>query len=87
MLDYDLTEIAEAAVAAIDALWPVNKAVVIAFNPSDAPEDHALYSNAAAASLLPVLKAMVARLEAGDLCMPVDGGLRWVGGGRGANPG
>jgi len=77
MPDYDVDDVANEAIEAIDALGLI-KAVVVVFHPTDPPGEHVLYSNAAAAQLLPVLKAMVARLEAGDLRLPVDSRLRWV---------
>jgi hypothetical protein len=77
MTDYDIDDVANEAIEAIDALG-VLKAVVLVFDPADPPEEHAVYSNAAAALLLPVLKAMVARIEAGELRMPTDNDARWV---------
>ena len=77
MTDYDVDDIANEAIEAIDALG-VLKAVVVVFDPADPPEEHVIYSNAAAVQLLPVLKAMVARIEAGDLRMPVGNAARWV---------
>ena len=77
MTDYDVDDVANEAIEAIDALGLL-KAVFVVFDPADAAEEHVIYSNAAAAQLLPVLKAMVARIEAGDLRMPVANDARWV---------
>jgi hypothetical protein len=77
LTDYDLDDVANEAIDAVDALGLI-KAVVMVFDPSAPPEEHVIYSNAAAAQLLPVLKAMVARIEAGDLRMPVANAARWV---------
>lgn len=77
MQEYDVADVADEAIEAIDALG-VLKGAVIVFHPADLPEDHTLYSNAAAAQLIPVLKALVARLEAGDLRLDAGGGSRWV---------
>jgi hypothetical protein len=77
MTDYDIDDVANEAIEAIDALGLI-KAVVLVFDPADAAEEHAVYSNAAAAQLLPVLKAAVARIEAGELRMPVVNEARWV---------
>ena len=44
----------------------------------DPASQAALYGDVAACDLLPVLKALVARLEAGTLRMPVGHGHRWV---------
>ena len=70
--DYDVDDVANEAIEAIDAIdaLGVIKAVVVVFDPADAPEEHVVYSNAGASDLLPVLKAMLARIEAGDLRMP-----------------
>ena len=54
------------------------RSVVIEFHPDDPPEQLALFSDASAAHLVPVLRAALAKLEAGELRLPLDGGLRWV---------
>ena len=77
MPDYDIDDVANEASEAIDALG-VRKAVFVVFDPADPPEELAVYSNAAAAQLLPALQAMVARIEAGELRMPADNETRWV---------
>jgi len=64
--------------AAGDMETPPHRAVVVVFNPADPPETHALYSNAAAADLVPVLKAVVALLESGVVRMATDGDVRFV---------
>jgi len=76
MLDYGVDDVASEAVEAIDALG--FKALVIVFDPADALDEHFLYSNAAAAQLLPVLKALAAQIDTGDVRMPVDASVRWV---------
>jgi hypothetical protein len=77
MTDYDVDDAANEMIDAVDALGLL-KAAVVVFDPADPPEEHVIYSNAAAVQLLPVLKAMVARIEAGDLRMPVGNAARWV---------
>lgn len=77
MTDYDVDDVANEAIEAIDALGVI-KVVVVVFDPADAPETHVIYSNAGAAQLLPVLKAMVARIETGDLRMAASNEVRWV---------
>ena len=57
---------------------PATRRVMIEFHPEYPPEELALFSDASAAHLVPVLRAALAKLEAGELRMPVDGGLRWV---------
>ena len=54
------------------------RCVLIEFHPEDFPEQLSLFSDASAAHLVPVLRAALAKLEAGALRLPVDGGLRWV---------
>ena len=57
---------------------PSAKRALIEFHPEEPPEKLALFSDASAAHLVPVLRAALAKLEAGDLRIPVAGGLRWV---------
>ncbi len=57
---------------------PTKKTAVIRFDLADAPEAHTLDCDAAAADLVPVLRALLARIEGGALRMPVTDGLRWV---------
>jgi len=52
------------------------RVAIVEFDVAD-PEKHMLYSDAAACQLVPVLRAMLARLESGALRMPVDGRFRW----------
>ena len=54
------------------------KRLLIEFHPEDPPEQLALFSDAAATHLIPVLRAALAKLEAGELRMPLDGSLRWT---------
>jgi hypothetical protein len=77
MTDHDLDDVANEAIASVDVLGQV-KAVFVVFAPADAPEEHTVYSNASASQMLPVLQAMVARIEAGELRMPADNATRWV---------
>jgi hypothetical protein len=74
--DYDVDDIAKEAIEGIEALGVI-KGVLVAFDPADPPEVHILYSNAAAADLVPLLHAVLAQLEAGVLRLPVEGGVRW----------
>jgi hypothetical protein len=70
--------VAAAATGLIDTVAePWRRAVVVVFEPA-LPERHALYANAAAADLIPVLKAVLERLESGTLRMPLEVGVRWV---------
>jgi hypothetical protein len=72
-----------AAAEDVREIWE-RKAIVLVFRPGDPPEDATLYSDAAAVDLLPVLRAMVTRVESGALRMPVSAdGVRWVGEGEG----
>jgi hypothetical protein len=67
-----------AAVEAIEAVEAPRRAVFIVWDPLDPPEVHTLLSDASAADLQPLLRAVLARLERGETRMPVDGGVRWV---------
>jgi len=53
------------------------RVAIVEFNPADPADLSMLYSDAAACQLVPVLRAMLARLESGALRMPVDGRFRW----------
>jgi trans-aconitate methyltransferase len=68
--------IASDGVEAIDVTCRPFKAVVITWDP--AQDASVLYSNAAAADLIPRLEAMLERLKSGSLRLPVDDGVRWV---------
>jgi hypothetical protein len=63
---------------ALPSLTDHQRCAVVHFNRLEPPEFAALYGDLAAADLLPVLRALVARIEAGTLRMPVDGGARWT---------
>ncbi len=65
-------------VGAVDDACAPHKLAVVAFHPADEATEHVLYTNAAAEALVPVLRALLARLESGALRMPVDGGVLWV---------
>jgi hypothetical protein len=51
---------------------------LVEFHPADPPAMAALYGDVAACDLIPVLRALLTRLEAGTLRMPVGHGHRWV---------
>jgi hypothetical protein len=71
--------IATDAVEEIDVTCRPYRAVVIVFDPHPPPEEAALYCNASAESLIPVLRAVLSRLESGALRMPVSADeVRWV---------
>jgi hypothetical protein len=71
--------IATDAVEEIDICCRPYRAVVIVFDPHPPPEEAALYCNASAESLIPVLRAVLERLESGALRMPVSADeVRWV---------
>lgn len=72
-----LTTAATSLVDTLAVVEPLHRAVVIMFEPGDA-ERHVLYSNGAAADLVPVLRAVLERIEAGRLRMPVTDAVRWV---------
>lgn len=76
--DDPLQRYSATGVDAIDLQLPPYKAVVVVFDPADPPEVHEVFSAAAAADIVPLLRAVVARLESGALRMPVDGGVRWI---------
>jgi hypothetical protein len=57
---------------------PHCRAAVIVFDPAGWDGQGTLYSTAAATDLVPRLEALLARLRAGTLRMPVSGGVRWV---------
>ncbi len=59
--------------------FPSLKAILVVFHPDDAADAAALYSNAAAADLVPVLRALLERIESGALRMPATADtVRWV---------
>jgi hypothetical protein len=66
------------ALSDLAVLYGPKRACVIMFNPNDLPERHSLVSDASASDLVPLLKAVVARLESGALRMPLNGEVRWV---------
>ncbi len=70
--------LAEIVVGHLAVMWPPDRAVMVMFHPADPPERHVLFSNAAAVDLVPVLRAVLARLESGDLRMPAADGVRFV---------
>ena len=74
----DTELLAEIVVERVAKMWPADKAVVVVFRPADTPPRHTLFSNAAAADLIPVLRAVLERLESGTLRMPVTDAVRWV---------
>jgi hypothetical protein len=74
----NLTTAAEALIDTLALVEPERRAVVIEFDPAAGPERHTLYSNAAAVDLVPVLRAVLVRLESGTLRMPVTDAVRWV---------
>jgi hypothetical protein len=76
--DHVAQMLAEIVVGHLAAMWPPDKAVMVMFHPADPPERHVLFSNAAAVDLVPVLRAVLARLESGELRMPTGDGVRFV---------
>jgi hypothetical protein len=75
----NLTTAARALIETLALVEPTLRAVVICFDPLGLPATHSLDSNAAAVDLIPVLRAVLERLESGALRMPVSGGaVRWV---------
>jgi hypothetical protein len=81
MADDSFAYLTTAAAALIDMLAlaePTRRALVIEFDPGAGRPLHTLYSNAAAVDLVPVLRAVLARLESGTLRMPVTDAVRWV---------
>jgi hypothetical protein len=70
---------ASGMVEAFHRRFSPDKAAMVVFRPGDPPAAATLYSNAAAADLLPVLRAVLARIEAGALRMPTTADtVRWV---------
>lgn len=56
-----------------------DKVLVVTFRPEDPPERATMFSSAGASDLIPVLRSLVVRLEAGTLRMPVmPSAVRWV---------
>jgi hypothetical protein len=70
--------LAEIVVERIAKMWPTDKAIVVVFRPADPSDRSMLFSSASAADLVPVLRAVLDRLESGTLRMPVEAGVRWV---------
>jgi hypothetical protein len=71
-----LTTAATALLDIIELVEPSHRAVVMVFDPLD--RQHTLYSNAGATDLIPALRLVLERLEAGTLQMPVTGAVRFV---------
>lgn len=69
---------AATGIDAIDVVVPPRQAVVVVFDPTDPSLLPVTFSTASASDLVPVLRVVLALLEAGALRMPVDGGVRWV---------
>ena len=72
-----LTTAATSLIDTLALVEPWQRAVVITFDQAR-PEHLALYSNAAAVDLAPLLRAVLARVESGALRMPVTDAVRWV---------
>jgi hypothetical protein len=73
-----LTTAAATLIDTLGQVEPNERVVVIAFDPAAGSTRLALYSNAAAIDLVPMLRIVLARLESGTLRMPVTNGVRWV---------
>jgi hypothetical protein len=73
-----LTTAASALIDTLALVDPQRRAVVIEFDPAAGPERHTLCTNTSAADLVPLLRAVLARLESGTLRMPVTDAVRWV---------
>lgn len=72
-----LAGVAQAAIDSIAVAGPALRVAIVVSGPMAA--DHAVYSNADAAQLAPVLQAVLARLESGTLVrLPVTDGVRWM---------
>lgn len=72
----DIDMLATDIVEEIDVTCRPAKVLVITWHPADDASD--LYSNAAAAELIPRLRVVLERLERGALRLPVDDGVRYV---------
>jgi hypothetical protein len=71
--------IATDAVEDIDVRCRPQQAAVLVFDPNQPPEQAMLYSTASAESLIPILRAVLSRLESGALRLPVSADeVRWV---------